>query len=170
MPAPDGTTRHRSPAGTAAILAPLGSVITRSSPPPMVAEAAATASPIRSCGSAEATGCSPGGSATGSGGRSSGCSGAGCPGGASGTQLASAANPSASTSAPPRRRRRSAAVVAKLELDAEVSAPQHRDDGLQLVLGGAGHPDLVALDRGLGLPEAALLDRLHDLLGGILGN
>src|SRR5215211_1514681 len=58
----------------------------------------------------------------------------------------------------------SAAVVAKLELDAEILAPEHRDDRLELVAGGARHPDLVALDRRLGLLEAAVLDRLDDLL------
>src|SRR6185369_13580672 len=62
----------------------------------------------------------------------------------------------------------SAAVIAKLELDAEVLTTQQRHDGLQLVPGRAGHPDLVPLDRRLRLLEAAVLDGLDDLLAHIL--
>src|SRR5262250_3258294 len=65
---------------------------------------------------------------------------------------------------------RSAAVIAKLELDAEILAAEQRNDGLELVLGRARDPDLVALNAGGGLPESRVLDGLHDLLRGVGGN
>src|SRR5579885_1808182 len=55
-------------------------------------------------------------------------------------------------------------VVGELQVEAEVLRLQERDHGLQLVPALALHPELVALNLGLGL-EPAVPDRLGDRLG-----
>jgi hypothetical protein len=56
------------------------------------------------------------------------------------------------------------AVIGELQRDAEVAAPEHGHDLLEVVLGPADDAHLVRLDRRLDL-ELAVLDRLDDLLG-----
>src|SRR3954470_22860801 len=54
-------------------------------------------------------------------------------------------------------RRNILAKVPELELDAEVLASQQRDRLLQVVAGGAAHPDLLSLDGRLHLLQLRVL-------------
>src|SRR6476660_8690912 len=171
-PVPCTATRHTSPAGISASRAPDGSLTLSPSTLDTEAAPAPTTRPTRMLGS---TGPCPAGT-----GASVGASGPGTgvgPGGAGvGVQLATATAAAAASVTPTAVQRRSraralpasAAIIAKLELDAEVLTTEQRDDGLQLVPGRAGHPDLVPLNRRLRLLEATVLDGLDDLLPHVL--
>src|SRR5665811_552108 len=62
------------------------------------------------------------------------------------------------------------AVVGELDSDLQVGTAQHRHDCLQVVLGLAGHPQLVSLDEWLHVLAELLADQLGDLLGLLLAD
>ena len=58
-------------------------------------------------------------------------------------------------------------VIAELEGDAEVVAAEQPDDVLQLVFGGRGDAQLIALDAGLHLLQLLILEELDDVARGV---